>query len=134
MRVLDSVCHILLRIGVISVTDESVSAETGIAKTSIYRRWPNKAAMLMDAFFFRIGPGIGFPPRDDHIGSIRKQMLALAKAFRGPAGKMIKALLGEAQFDFELAAAFRMHRLLPRHDMAIAEGQASIDSGQPRAD
>ena len=93
-RVLDAAFESVLRIGFRAVTVESVSAETGIAKTSIYRRWPNKAAMVMDAFVFRIGPGIGFPPSDDHIGSIRKQMLALAKAFRGPAGTMIKALLG----------------------------------------
>ncbi len=126
-RVLDAAFESVLRIGFRAVTVESVSAETGIAKTSIYRRWPN-------AFFFRIGPGIGFPPSDDHIGSIRKQMLALAKAFRGPAGKMIKALLGEAQFDVELAEAFRKHWLLPRREMAIAEVQAAIDSGQLRAD
>jgi hypothetical protein len=90
--------------------------------------------MVMDAFFFRIGPGIGFPASDDHIGSIRKQMLALAKAFRGPAGTMIKALLGEAQFDMELAEAFRKHWLLPRREIAIAAVQATIDSGELRAD
>src|SRR5260221_11021043 len=106
-RVLDAAFESVLRIGFRAVTVESVSAETGIAKTSIYRRWPNKAAMLMDAFFFRIGPGIGFPPRDDHIGSIRKQLLALATAFRGPAGKIINAHRGEAPFGVELAETCR---------------------------
>ena len=133
-RVLDAAFESVLRIGFRAVTVESVSAETGIAKTSIYRRWPNKAAMVMDAFVFRIGPGIGFPPSDDHTESIRKQMLALAKAFRGPAGTMIKALLGEAQFDVELAEAFRKHWLLPRRETAIVEVQAAIDSGELRAD
>src|ERR1700704_2333360 len=67
-----------------AVTVESISAKTGIAKTSIYRRWPNKAAMVMDAFLFKIGPGIAFPRKPSYVESIRLQMLALAKAFRGP--------------------------------------------------
>src|SRR5258708_39567554 len=125
-RVLDAAFESVLRIGFRAVTVESISAETGIAKTSIYRRWPNKAAMVMDAFVFRIGPGIGFSPSDDHIGSIRKQMLALAKAFRGPAGTMIKALLGVAQFDVELAEGVREHWLLPRRRLGIAAGQAPV--------
>jgi AcrR family transcriptional regulator len=133
-RVLNVAYESVLRIGFRAVTVESVSAQTGIAKTSIYRRWPNKAAMVMDAFVFRIGPGIAFPPSDDHLGSIRKQMLALAKAFRGPAGTMIKALLGEAQFDAELAEAFRKHWLLPRRKIAVAAVEAAIDSGELRPD
>ena len=133
-RVLNVAYESVLRIGFRAVAVESVSAETGIAKTSIYRRWPNKAAMVMDAFVFRIGPCIAFPPSDDHTGSIRKQMLALAKAFRGPAGTMIKALLGEAQFDRELAEAFKKHWLLPRREIAIVAVQAAINSGELRAD
>jgi AcrR family transcriptional regulator len=133
-RVLNAAFESVLRIGFRAVTVESVSAETGIAKTSIYRRWPNKAAMVMDAFAFRIGPGTGFPPGDDHIGSIRKQMLALARAFRGPAGTMIKALLAEAQFDLELAEAFQQHWLLPRREIATAGVQAAINSGELRPD
>jgi AcrR family transcriptional regulator len=133
-RVLDAAFDSVLRLGFRAVTVESISAETGIAKTSIYRRWPNKAAMVMDAFVFRIGPCIAFPPSDDHIGSIRKQMLALAKVFRGPAGTMIKALLGEAQFDVELAEAFQKHWLLPRREIAIAAVHVAINSGELRAD
>src|ERR1700736_6866728 len=122
-RHLDAPFESVLRIGFRAVTVESVSAETGIAKTSIYRRWPNKAAMVMDAFVFRIGPGIGFPPSDDHIGSIRKQMLALAKAFRGPAGTMIKALLGEAQFDGGFEGGFQRRWLVPRAEQSSAAVQ-----------
>jgi AcrR family transcriptional regulator len=124
----------VLRVGFRAVTIESVSAETGIAKTSIYRRWLNKASMVMDAFALRISPKIAFPHSEDPTESIRLQMLALARAFRGPAGTMIKALLGEAQFDPELADAFRRHWLLPRRQAATEAIQAAIDSGMLRPD
>ena len=117
-----------------AVTVESISAKTGIAKTSIYRRWPNKAAMVMDAFLLRVGPGIEFPRKPRYVESIRLQMLALAKAFRGPFGSMIKALLGEAQFDGELAEAFRTRWITPRREAAKEVIQAAIRNKELRAD
>jgi AcrR family transcriptional regulator len=133
-RVLDAAYEGVLRDGFRALTVDAVSAETGIAKTSIYRRWPNKAAMVMDAFAFRIGPHISFPKQQDPLESIRLQMLSLARAFRGPAGTMVKALLAEAQFDQELAKAFLTNWLLPRREAATAALQDAIQSGQLRAD
>jgi AcrR family transcriptional regulator len=121
--ILNAAFEDLLEHGFRAVTVESISAKTGIAKTSIYRRWPNKAAMVMEAFLFRIGPGIEFPRKPRYVESIRLQMLALAKAFRGPFGSMIKALLGEAQFDAELAEAFRTRWITPRREAAFVKFQ-----------
>ena len=90
--------------------------------------------MVMDAFAFRIGPHISFPKQQDPLESIRQQMLSLARAFRGPAGTMVKALLAEAQFDQELAKAFLKIWLLPRREAATAALQDAIQSGQLRAD
>jgi AcrR family transcriptional regulator len=117
-----------------AVTVESICAKTGIAKTSIYRRWPNKAAMVMNAFLFRIGPGIEFPRKPSYVESIRLQMLAVAKAFRGPFGSMIRALLGEAQFDGELAEAFRTRWITPRREAAKEVIQAAIRNKELPAD
>jgi AcrR family transcriptional regulator len=124
----------LMEHGFRAVTVESISAKTGIAKTSIYRRWPNKAAMVMEAFLFRIGPGIEFPRKPSYVESIRLQMLALAKAFRGPFGSMIKALLGEAQFDAELAEAFRTRWITPRREAAKEVIQSAIRNKELRPD
>lgn len=132
--VLDAAYEGVLRDGFRALTVEAVSAKTGIAKTSIYRRWPNKTAMVMDAFAFRIGPHISFPKQNNPLENIRQQMLSLAKAFRGPAGTMVKALLAEAQFDQELAKAFLKYWLLPRREAATAALQDAIQSGQLRSD
>ena len=132
--IIDTVFENLQKHGFRAVTIESISAKTGIAKTSIYRRWPNKAAMVMEAFLFRIGPGIEFPRKPRYVESSRLQMLALAKAFRGPFGSMIKALLGEAQFDAELAEAFRTRWITPRREAAKAVIQSAIRNKELRPD
>jgi AcrR family transcriptional regulator len=122
----------VLEYGFRAVSIDSISAKTGIAKTSIYRRWPNKAALVMDAFLRRIGPGIMFPKSASPVESIRLQMLALAKAFRGPFGKLTKALLGEAQFDAELAEAYLSRWIVPRRTAAKQIFNAAIDHGELR--
>jgi len=132
--IIDTAFASLREHGFRAVTVESISAKTGIAKTSIYRRWPNKAAMVMEAFLFKIGPGIEFPRNPSYVESIRLQMLALAKAFRGPYGSMIKALLGEAQFDAELADAFRTRWIAPRREAAKAVLQSAKGNRELRPD
>jgi hypothetical protein len=57
-------------------------------------------------------------PNPSYVESIRLQRLALAKAFQGPFGSMIKALLGEAQFDAELAEVFRTRWITPQREAA----------------
>src|SRR5258708_919128 len=132
--IIDTVFEDLLEHGFRAVTVESISAKTGIAKTSIYRRWPNKAAMVMEAFLFKIGPGIEFPRKPSYVESIRFKMLVWAKAFGGPFGSMIKALLGEARLDAELAEAFRPRWIAPRREAAKEVLQSAIRNKELRPD
>ncbi len=121
-------------LGFRALSIDSLSVKSGIAKTTIYRRWPNKAAVVMDAFFYEIGPGIAFVPCEKSVDSIQIQMQALAKAFRGKFGPLIKALLGEAQFDPELAEAFRDRWIAPRREAAKAVIRDAIGKEELRSD
>lgn len=112
-----------------ALTLDAIAARANVGKMTIYRRWPNKAAVVMDAFLALIGPATEFPEAPTAVESIRRQLHLQAAFFRGKYGKIIKALLGEAQFDRELADAFRDRWIEPRREMvrsvlrrAIAEG------------
>ena len=101
---------------------------------TIYRRWPNKAAIIMDAFFARVDPGTLFAPAASFTESIRLQMRTMAKAFRGKDGTLIRALLAEAQFDPELAKALHDSWTMPRRRMAIEYFREGIAQGILRPD
>jgi Tetracyclin repressor-like, C-terminal domain len=88
----------------------------------------------MDAFMMRVGSGTLFPPATKATESIRLQMHAMAMAFGGRDGALIKALLAEAQFDAELAAAFRERWTLPRRRMALAVFEEAVRRGEMRPD
>src|SRR3954463_5690592 len=49
-RAVAAAVRILRRDGYARLTMERVAAESGVAKTSLYRRWPTKAALCMDLY------------------------------------------------------------------------------------
>jgi AcrR family transcriptional regulator len=132
-KILDAAIAMVFEVGFRAVSVESIAARTGIAKTTIYRRWPNKAAVVMDAFMDRVGSGTLFPPAERVLDRVLSQMKAMAKAFRGKDGSLVKALLAEAQFDPELAKEFRERWTLPRRKMAIEVFREAIRLRELRA-
>jgi len=113
---------------------DAIAGRAGVGRTTIYRRWPNKAAIIMDAFVARVDPNTLFVPARTYLESIRLQMRTMARAFRGRDGYLIRALLAEAQFDPELAAALRDRWTMPRRKMAIAYFEEGKEKGFLRPD
>ena len=132
--ILQTAIDLVLEFGFRPVSIESIAAKAGVAKTTIYRRWPNKAAVVMDAFMLRFGSETQFATARKVTDSIRLQMRSMARAFRSKDGAVVKALLAEAQFDAELATAFRERWTLPRRKMALAVFQKATSRGELRSD
>ena len=130
--ILETTIDLVFEAGFRSVSVESIAARSGVAKTTIYRRWPNKAAVVMDAFMMRVGSGTLFPTARKVTDRIRLQMHAMAKVFMGKDGALVRGLLAEAQFDPELASAFRERWTLPRRAMAVAVFREAIERGELR--
>ncbi len=47
---------LVLEIGFKVMSIDAVAVRAGVGRMTIYRRWPNKAAIVMDAFVARVGP------------------------------------------------------------------------------
>lgn len=116
-KILKATICLLEKHGFRAVTLEGIAEEAGVARTTVYRRWPNKAAIVMDAFLTHVAPRIAFPEHPVAVERLRLQMQLLARAFRQESGLLIRALIAEAQFDEELRAAV--------HDGWIAKRRAS---------
>ena len=71
--VLEETYRQLTQGGMNGVSIDEVSKNTGVAKTTIYRHWPTRSALLMDACS-RLG---GTPPAPKR-GSLRADLMALA--------------------------------------------------------
>lgn len=130
----DAAVQLVLQVGFKTLTMDAIACRAGVGRMTIYRRWPNKAAIIMDAFVARVDPNTLFVPAKNYEESIRLQMRTMAKAFRGQEGCLIRTLLAEAQFDSELAAALKERWTMPRRRMAIGYFQEGIKQGYFRHD
>jgi len=132
--ILKAAVDLVLKGGFKALTIDAIAAQARVGRMTVYRRWPNKAAIIMDAFVARVDPGTLFVPGAPYLETIRLQMRTMARAFRGKDGALLRALLAEAQFDPELATALRERWTMPRRKMAIAYFQQGVRDGTLRAD
>jgi AcrR family transcriptional regulator len=83
-------------LGFEGLTVEGISARSGIAKTTIYRRWPNVGAIVIDAFLAEVTRLAPIQTRATARESLSASMRLLARAYRGRLDKILRSLLGRA--------------------------------------
>ncbi len=109
---------------------EAVAADAKVSKTTVYRWWPTKAALVVDAFSASADEELRFPDTGSVRRDISLQMRRLIHVFRSPRGKVVAALLAGGQSDPELIEAFRDRFLWPRRYQAYQTLQRGIDRGE----
>ncbi|KUP96005.1 TetR/AcrR family transcriptional regulator [Thermobifida cellulosilytica] len=114
---------------------ESVADRARASKASLYRRWPSRVELVMDATD-RLLPAPGNPP---DTGSLRTDLLALLRGaavlLSGPLGEAMRGLLAEVSVESERAAWLRDRFLEGGRavmsvvvERAVARGE--VDPGQ----
>ena len=131
--ILAAAVDLLAERGLAAMSIEEVAARAGVGKTTIYRRWPSKGLLALDAFVISFREEQPLPD----TGTLRGDLLAALHAWvravtQTPMGPMLTGLIAEAQHDAELRGAWRDRVLEPlrsQHrimlDRAIARGEIS---------
>jgi len=111
---------------------EAVAARAGVGKATIYRRWPNKETLVVDAL------GALKEPLPELAGeSIREDLLTMlrstTKARESRAGRIMPCLIPELQRNPELQRQYR--RIVePRRERMREVLRRGVASGELRAD
>jgi AcrR family transcriptional regulator len=111
---------------------EEVAADASVSKATVYRWWPNKAALIADAFASSTRRNLHFPDTGSVRTDMSQQMRQLIKIFRSRRGRIVSAMLGGGQSDRDLIAAFRERFLWPRRQEAYATLKRGIRRGELR--
>ncbi len=114
------------------LTIEAIAAHARVAKTTVYRWWPNKAALIADAFASDTTRQLHFPDTGSVRADMRRQMRQVIRIFRSRRGRIVSAMLAGGQTDRELIRAFRERFLWPRRYEAYATLRRGISRGELR--
>jgi len=120
--------------GFAAVTVEAIADRAGVSKATVYRWWPNKAAVVMDGFLSTVSSEVPFPHTGHAREDIRLHMRRLTEAFGGKIGRTVAALIAEGQADAELAEALRSRWLSVRRAEAREILELGIERGELRED
>jgi AcrR family transcriptional regulator len=130
-----SILHSTLKLlkqngGFADLSIEAIAADANVGKTTVYRWWPTKAALVADAFSTSSEEELQFP----NTGSVQRdmslQMKRLIRIFRSERGRVVAAMLAGGQSDPELIEAYRDRFLWPRRRQAYQTLQRGVDRGE----
>ncbi len=116
--------------GIGNATVERIAEEAGVAKTTIYRRWPNAAAIVMAGFLEEIGPLVTYEGRRSIVATVKSNIRHLVRAMQGRRGDLLRHLVGAVQTSEELKEAFLGQLIMPRREEARAAFQRAIAAGE----
>ena len=135
--ILEATLQLLARDGDVgSLTVEAVAARSGVAKTTIYRRWRDKWELALDAVMIDMLPRLDEPV---DVGDTRKELLtvinSVVKMLATPLyGQAMQALVSQIATDADLARVYREQVVEPRQAELTPVVKRGIARGDLRPD
>ena len=117
------------------LTMEGVAKRAGVGKQTIYRWWPSKAAILLEALQNRAGGALEFPDTGDLQADLRSQMTQVVALFNNPTFSAYnRGLIAAAQTDPAISRAIVETIIQPRVDECANRLAKAQKEGQLRPD
>jgi AcrR family transcriptional regulator len=99
------------------ITIEAIARRACVGKATIYKWWPNKAHVALDAFAEEWSRQVPIPDTGSAERDFREQLYALFNFYISPGGRILAQFISEGQSDSEFASLFRERFLKPRREL-----------------
>jgi AcrR family transcriptional regulator len=132
--ILDATAKLLADMPLKHLAIEHIAREAGVGKATIYRWWPNKAAIVIDAFFEEVVTRTEFDKAPTATVAIRDQAARMVHVLAGPLGRIAAQIIAEGQSDPSVIENFRARFTHVRRAVVTDIIKAGIASGEFRAD
>ncbi len=134
--ILAATMELLLDQGLHAMSMDEVARRAGVSKATIYRWWPSKERLALDALTAEWASEPGVQP---DTGSLRGDLLArfrpwLRQLNRKPFARVVAGLVAEAQTNSDFAVMYREYFVQPRRDATRELLVLARDRGEIAAD
>lgn len=130
--IVDATLALLSEEGFDRLSMDAVAARAGVGKATIYRRWPSKEALVIEAVARRTDP---FPAMTG--GSARERLVTLLEAIvatsRTGVGRLLPCMVGASVTNPALARHYREQILEPRRARIAEIVREGVAAGELRA-
>jgi AcrR family transcriptional regulator len=128
--ILQTTMEILKQEGYRAMTIEAIAAKAGVGKKTIYRWWPSKAAMALEALTAYTEMHVPFSDTGSLEGDLLVYFELSFSSLQGKSGTVLSGLASEAQLDQEFAREFQQTFIVPRKKALVALLQRGVQRGE----
>jgi len=130
-RIVDATLALLVEGGLAACTFQAVAARAGVARATLYRRWPGRAALVGDALAARLEGAVAAPDTGSFAGDLAALLESIAAFLQSPLGRAALAAAAEATPEDAAGRARLWQRRLasvaPIFERAAARGELAGD-------
>lgn len=132
--ILKSAIYLLERRPLRRVTVDAIARRAGVSKATIYKWWPNKCMVALDAFLATMTENVILPDTGSAERDFTEQLESVMAFYRSPTGRLFCQFIAEGQSDPGFLALFRERFLYTRRVAARIMWRRGVDRGEIRDD
>lgn len=128
--ILQATMEILQQEGYRATSIEAIAARAGVGKKTIYRWWPSKATVALEALTAYTDAHVPFSDTGSLEGDLTTYFELSFPGLHGKAGTVLSGLAAEAQWDPAFASEFQRTFIVPRKAALVALLQRGVERGE----
>ena len=133
--ILDAATALIGELGYEHVSIEAIAKRAGVGKQTIYRWWPSKGAVVLEALDESLATVVDFPDSGDIVEDLRTQMKGVTQMLGSTeVGRVYQGLIAAAQSDPVLSRAHIDNVIEPANVACRARLARAVERGELRAD
>jgi AcrR family transcriptional regulator len=128
--ILIAALELVAEVGYARLTIEGIAARAGVGKQTIYRWWPTKGDILLEAAAVKAELHVPVTDHGSYEADLRAFLKASYKLANHPQlGDLLRAIIAEAQINPEFGARFRADFLQRRRDALAVITDRALERG-----
>ena len=133
--ILDASLSLVVELGYDNVSIEAIARRAGCGKQTIYRWWPSKGAVVLEAATRSLNPVVVFPDTGDIIADLRGQLIGILELITTTGfGAAYRGVIAAGQSDPDLLNAVHEQIIEPNIKGFSARAALAQQRGEIRAD
>jgi AcrR family transcriptional regulator len=116
------------------ITTDAIARRAGVSKATIYKWWPNKSQVALDAYLGSMTERVVIPDSGCALKDFTVQLQSVMQFYKSPLGRLFCQFIAEGQSDPGFLALFRERFLYARRDAARVMWQRGVLRGEIRKD
>ncbi|MBD3008970.1 TetR/AcrR family transcriptional regulator [Streptomyces sp. 5-10] len=128
--ILAAAWELTVELGYPGLTVQGIAARAGTGKQTVYRWWPSKADVLLEALVLKADVQIGLDDHGSYAADLRQFLdRSFALALEPSIMRVMRTLMAQAQIDPEFGACFREQFLARRRAAFEVLADRAVERG-----